>query len=310
MNEIITADVFEGLRQIPDGTVDTCVTSPPYYGLRDYGAENQIGAEPTPEEYIAKLVEVFREVRRVLKDRGTLWLNIGDSYAGSNKGRMGNGEHTQNGSKSDKYAGQASGRLEKQQTGCKPKDLIGIPWMLAFALRADGWYLRQDIIWHKPNPMPESVCDRCVKAHEYVFLLSKERRYYFDHKAIQEPAKYAGDNRGARPDSRRGTRMNSMSSATGEYRNKRDVWTLPTKPYKGAHFAAFPPDLVRPCIRAGAPQGGIVLDPFCGSGTTGATAVEEGRGYIMIDAVQEYTELAQRRVSEAKERSTPCSTEK
>jgi DNA modification methylase len=239
---ILLGDVRQRLRELPDQCVQTCITSPPYWGLRDYGETRQIGLEQTPDAYVAEMVSVFAEVRRVLRDDGTLWLNLGDSYNGS--GGAG-GDYGVGGFKEGqpKYPGRKVGTL-------KPKDLVGIPWRVAFALQADGWYLRQDIIWHKPNPMPESVTDRCTKSHEYVFLLSKSARYYFDNRAIAEPAKYAGDDRGARGDKRRGTSMNSMSGATGETRNKRDVWEVATKPFSGAHFAVMPEALVEPCIKA------------------------------------------------------------
>lgn len=248
----------------------TCVTSPPYFGLRDYGHDGQIGLEETPEQYVAAMVDVFRHVREILADDGTLWLNIGDSYAGSGKGPAGNlgkahnerhMEHTR-----------ASGLVPE---GCKPKDLIGIPWMLAFALRADGWYLRQDIIWSKPNPMPESVKDRCTRAHEYVFLLSKSRTYFFDNLAMQE------------------------ASNEGEKRNRRSVWQVATRPYKGAHFATYPPALIEPCILAGSREGDIVLDPFMGSGTTASVAVQHGRQYIGCELNRDYEPLQLARITDA-----------
>lgn len=297
-NNIIFGDALDVLKQMPDGIVNTCVTSPPYYGLRDYGVEGQIGLEETPEEYVKKLVSTFREVKRVLRDDGTLWLNIGDSYAGSGKGGAFYPESTL-GTKQATNKG-TIGKPNLQQAvvpqHCKPKDLMGIPWMLAFALRNDGWYLRQDIIWHKTNPMPEPVKDRCTKSHEYIFLLSKSRKYYFDSDSIKEPAKYPNDNRGARKDSRRGTECNSMSGKTGKFRNKRDVWTISTKPCKEAHFAVFPPDLVEPCILAGCPQDGFVLDPFIGSGTTGMVAKTLGRNYIGIDLNSDYKEIQDRKI--------------
>jgi DNA modification methylase len=274
---ILIGDVRERLKELPDQSVNCCVTSPPYWGLRDYGNDGQIGLEQDPDDFIAELVTVFREVRRVLRDDGTLWLNIGDSYSGSGKGTAGNLGKKHN----ERHLENKTGGLVPN--GTKPKDLVGIPWMLAFALRADGWYLRQDIIWHKPNPMPESVRDRCTKAHEYIFLLSKSPKYYFDSEAMKEPAKYPFDNRGARADSRAGTSMNSVGGKTGirfggnkygdsddpkhstksgnEYiatgtRNKRSVWSVTTQPFKGAHFATFPPALIEPCILAGSPRGG------------------------------------------------------
>jgi site-specific DNA-methyltransferase (adenine-specific) len=258
---ILIGDVRERLKELPNQSVNCCITSPPYWGLRDYGNDGQIGLEQDPDDFIAELVAVFREVKRVLHDDGTLWVNIGDSYAGSGKGR--NPDGTVHVSALIAKQGTSAGTIMGDvfsgivPSGTKPKDLVGIPWMLAFALRADGWYLRQDIIWHKPNPMPESVRDRCTKAHEYIFLLSKSRQYYFDNEAIKEPAKYVGDDRGSRKDSRRGTKMNSMSGVTNEFRNKRDVWSVPVRPFKGAHFATFPTTLIEPCILAGTSEHGV-----------------------------------------------------
>jgi DNA modification methylase len=287
----------------------TCVTSPPYYGLRDYGHDGQIGLEETPEEYITAMVEVFRCVWDVLEDDGTLWLNIGDSYAGSGKGPAGN-----LGAKNDERNMTHTPSSSFVPTGCKPKDLIGIPWMLAFALRADGWYLRQDIIWHKPNPMPESVQDRCTKAHEYIFLMSKSQKYHYDSEAIQEES--VGGSKGAaasfkRENSKRGIENVCPSSpmAThradredvqydGPNRNRRSVWTIATKPYAGAHFAVFPSDLIEPCILAGAPVGSVVLDPFMGSGTTAQVAQNLGRQYLGCELNPEYEALQQSRLSQ------------
>jgi DNA modification methylase len=301
MNKIEFGDCRETMRKWAAQGVkaQTCVTSPPYYGLRDYGHEGQIGLEETPEEYINAMVEVFRCVWDVLEDDGTLWLNIGDSYA-STGGRQveqtvrKSGDYVNSGQKGSDGVGTS----RKPPEGIKTKDLIGIPWMLAFALRADGWYLRQDIIWHKPNPMPESVQDRCTKAHEYIFLLSKSQKYYYDIEAIQEPAIYAGDDRGSRTDSRRGTEANSVSGKTGEFKNKRSVWTVTTKPYSGAHFAVFPSELIEPCILAGAPVGGIVLDPFMGSGTTAQVAQDLGRKYLGCELNTEYGKLQQKRLAQ------------
>lgn len=270
----------------------TCVTSPPYYGLRDYGHDGQIGLEETPAAYIDAMVEVFRCVWDVLEDDGTLWVNIGDSYCGT--GSKGDFVDPKN---PNGRNGQSVSKTQKIE-GYKSKDLIGIPFMLAFALRNDGWYLRQDIIWHKPNPMPESVQDRCTKSHEYIFLLSKKQKYYYDINAMQEPAIYAGDDRGARGDSRRGTEANSMSGKTGETRNKRSVWSVTTKPYAGAHFAVFPPDLIEPCIMAGAPIGGIVLDPFMGSGTTAQVAQNLGRKYLGCELNTDYEILQRERLKQ------------
>ena len=309
MGQIITSDALEGLKSLPEGIADMCVTSPPYYGLRDYGVDGQIGLEETPEAYIERLVQVFREVRRVLKDDGILWIVIGDSYNGSGKAKGANLDGCLQ--ETNKHAQQTKTTNIK---GLKSKDMIGIPWELAFALRADGWWLRQDIIWSKPNPMPESVTDRCTKSHEYIFLLSKSRQYYFDHKIIMEPATYDG-----RKDTRmKGSHKYSQEGVTGlpvqtfaarglerwqkddegnYLRNKRSVWTINTKPFFGVHFAVFPSNLVRPCIQAGSREGGIVLDPFFGSGTTGEVAIEEGRDYIGIELNPAYVVLAEKRLA-------------
>lgn len=310
---ILRGDALELLRTLPPESVHTCVTSPPYYDLRDYGVDGQIGKEGTPEEYIKKLLQVFREVRRVLTRDGTLWVNIGDSYAGSGKGRMADGTHyDKRPSKSGNYGGTREGHLKKTEAaGCKPKDLIGIPWMLAFALRADGWYLRQDIIWQKPNCMPESVQDRCTKSHEYIFLLSKQKKYYFDAKAIREPVTAAKGNAktfrggGAYTNGRsfdnsaqveRESRGN-QENITG-MRNRRSVWNVSTNGFRGAHFAVFPEKLIEPCISAGSPQGGTVLDPFAGSGTTGVVAVRAGRNFIGCEINADYADMAEKRISE------------
>ncbi|CCG99820.1 putative adenine-specific DNA-methyltransferase [Fibrella aestuarina BUZ 2] len=332
-NHIYQTDCLTGLTQFPDNSVDCCVTSPPYYGLRDYGCTGQIGLEETPDEYINRLVAVFREVRRVLKPEGTLWVNIGDSYA--NDGKWGG--HT-GGKHASVLHASPIGR-NKRYTGLKPKDLIGIPWMLAFALRADGWYLRQDIIWHKPNPMPESVTDRCTKSHEYVFLLSKSERYYYDHQAIKEPVtastiarlsqnieeqkgsdrvpgktngpmkavggRAAGNkthkyvsayNESESEEYRTKAGLLNVADVAYETRNKRSVWTVSTKPFAEAHFATFPPDLIVPCIKAGCPAGGVVLDPFMGAGTTAIVARNLQRHYVGLELNPEYVELARRRI--------------
>lgn len=298
MNKILLGDSLTILKTLESESVQTCVTSPPYFGLRDYGMEGQIGLESTPEAYVQAMVSLFREVKRMLRKDGTLFLNLGDSYG-------------------------------------KGKHLLGIPWRVAFALQEDGWILRQDIIWSKPNPMPESVTDRCTKSHEYMFLLSKSPKYYFDNNAIAEPARYCGERnrsnmRGGTTDPKlkhhgltgvkkdRGktwqerkaagevmrhglagaAASNSGGYLTKETRNKRSVWSVNTKPYKGAHFATFPPALIEPCVLAGAPKGGIVLDPFFGSGTTGAVAVKNDRQYIGIELNPEYVTLAEKRLSE------------
>jgi DNA modification methylase len=287
----------------------TCVTSPPYYGLRDYGHEGQIGLEETPEQYIAAMVEVFRCVWDVMEDDGTLWLNLGDSYAGSGKGQMGDGSASDRKSaKQGTSAGTLTGGLPIGNTGLASKQLVGIPWRVALALQADGWILRQDIIWHKPNPMPESVQDRCTKAHEYIFLLSKSQKYYFDNEAIAEPLAASSVERLAQPTLAEQTGSDRVPGKTngnmkavgnGETRNKRSVWTVTTKPYKGAHFATFPPALITPCILAGAPAGGIVLDPFMGSGTTAAVAIANGRDYLGCELNPAYKELQDLRIKEA-----------
>lgn len=280
----------------------TCVTSPPYYGLRDYGHDGQIGLEETPEEYIKAMVEVFRCVWDVLEDDGTLWLNIGDSYYNYRPGK-GQALVQQTVASNDQDLPQVCARRGNKLDGLKEKDLIGIPWMLAFALRADGWYLRQDIIWHKPNPMPESVQDRCTKAHEYIFLMSKSQKYYFDYEAIKEgdqeytrkasPKKIATS--GALPDGA-GIHGGFGKDITTIGANKRSVWTVNTKPYAGAHFAVFPQELIEPCIMAGAPVGGIVLDPFMGSGTTAQVAQHLNRQYLGCELNPEYKPLQDKRL--------------
>lgn len=375
MTRILTGDCRDVLKTLPDQSVNCCVTSPPYWGLRDYGTanweggsadcdhkpdtahqkqgatsqrtgranseaqrnetfrgvcpkcgarrvDNQIGLEQTPEEYVEKLAEVFREVRRVLRKDGTLWVNLGDSYNAA--GREGHG--TRRGCKQGTNRASAEGADGCRPTahGLKPKDLVGIPWRVAFALQADGWYLRQDIIWSKPNPMPESVTDRCTKSHEYLFLLAKSERYYFDSKAIAEPAAQSSLDRwdqdvgGQKGSYRVPGKSNGPMRAVGvpvvhgnrpgrddggracnkpdQYtRNKRSVWTVSTQPYKQAHFATFPPALILPCILAGCPAGGTVLDPFGGSGTTGDVASGNGRDAILIELNPDYVELSRQR---------------
>ena len=264
---ILFGDCRETLSQI-DEKVRMCVTSPPYYGLRNYGDEGkQIGLEDTPEEYINNLVNIFRSVRNCLSDDGTLWVNIGDSYYNYRPGK-GQALVQQTVATNKQDLPDKCARRGNKLEGLKEKDLIGIPWMLAFALRADGWYLRQDIIWNKPNPMPESVRDRCTKSHEYVFLLSKNQNYYFDVDVIKEPT-----------------------------RRKRSVWNINKKPYKGSHFAVFPPELITPCILAGSEKNDIVLDPFMGSGTTAMVARDLGRHYIGCELHEEYNDLIQQRVT-------------
>jgi DNA modification methylase len=301
MNKIEFGDCRETMRRwAAEGVkVQTCVTSPPYFGLRDYGHEGQIGLEQTPEQYITAMVEVFRCVKDVLADDGTLWLNIGDSYAANRTYQV---PSTKGGPKhSDSQS--VGGKGSKVPEGLKPKDLIGIPWMLAFALRADGWYLRQDIIWHKPNPMPESVRDRCTKAHEYIFLMSKSDRYFFDSEAMREDCtrgyegKAGGKKRESIGDGQRGL---ALTQTLDGKRNRRSVWTVATRPYKGAHFATFPTALIEPCILAGSRPGDIVLDPFMGSGTTAQVALQHGRQYLGCELNPEYAPLQEQRISNAK----------
>jgi DNA modification methylase len=291
-NKIYHGDCIEGMRQLPDESIDCCVTSPPYWGLRDYGHDNQIGLEETPEEYVSKMVAVFHEVKRVLKPEGTLWLNLGDSYAGNcsrtSTGRAGMGDKRE-------------GIYKKIGTGLKPKDLVGIPWLVAFALRADGWYLRQDIIWHKLNPMPESVTDRCTKSHEYIFIMSKSAKYYYDADAIAEKQESTsksfngskGNKSGANGDRNDGGRAGI--ERTG-FRNKRSVWTVTTKPFPEAHFATFPEALIEPCILAGCPKGGVVLDPFMGSGTTACVAIKNSRSWYGCELNRDYINIAEKRI--------------
>jgi DNA modification methylase len=337
LNTILNGDVFQELKKIPDQSINCCVTSPPYYGLRDYGEDGQLGLEDTPEEYIKRMVEVFSIVKDKLKDDGTLWLNIGDSYAGGG-GASGHTQSTKNlGAKTHDYgAVKSAGKTY----GLKPKDLIGIPWMLAFALRVDGWYLRQDIIWHKPNPMPESVIDRCTKSHEYIFLLSKSRKYYYDNDAIKTPLTEStinrvsqdienqngservpgktngnmkavvkgavfGGNKGKNytpmpgdPNFRNGSEQwgRKYQISDDGKANKKSVWTVTTKPFKEAHFATFPEKLIIPCIKAGSPEDGVVLDPFMGAGTTALVAKKLYRNYVGIELNAEYVEIANRRL--------------
>ena len=294
---LVLGDCRNVLPTLPAGSVHCCVTSPPYFGLRDYGHENQIGLERTAEAFVQELVEVFREVRRVLRDDGTLWLNLGDSY-NANRGAST--------SISDGTAGRGHPTHRRGLTTptLKNKDLIGIPWRVAFALQSDGWYLRQDIIWHKPNPMPESVKDRCTRAHEYIFMLTKSAKYYYDAGAIKEPSVMRPQNRNTKRsehpkgDSGRGAHVRPEGGTSYESRNRRSVWTVATKSYKGAHFATFPPKLIEPCILAGCPAGGTVLDPFMGSGTTAAVSLQHGRQFVGVELNPEYLELARRRVDQ------------
>ena len=293
---ILFGDCRETLKQF-DEKARVCVTSPPYYGLRDYGGENnQIGMEQTPEDYVDEMVKVFRLVRDNLTDDGTLWLNIGDSYYNY---RSDGNYPKQTVSKTRQDLPTKTPVRGNKLKGLKQKDLIGIPWMLAFALRADGWYLRQDIIWAKPNPMPESVKDRCTKSHEYIFLLSKNKNYYYDNEAIKEPAKDWGTrDRTNGKYHNEGTGLQPHSGLTKSYtkKNKRSVWSVTKKPYKGAHFATFPPELIEPCIKAGSEVGDIILDPFMGSGTTAMVAKLLDRYYIGCELHKEYNNLIQERV--------------
>ena len=301
VDTILFGDCRQTLKEF-DGKARTCVTSPPYYGLRDYGGEDkQIGQEESPEEYIQNLVEVFRSVRDVLTDDGTLWVNIGDSYYNYRPGK-GQALPKQSVSKTKQDLPDKCAKRGNKLQGLKEKDLIGIPWMLAFALRADGWYLRQDIIWHKPNPMPESVKDRCTKSHEYIFLLSKNRKYYYNNEAIKEPVKQDWGTRdrskGKYHNSGTGLVPHSGLSKSYDRKNKRDVWSVTNKPYKGAHFAVYPPDLIEPCIKAGSEEGDIVLDPFMGSGTTAIVSKSLNRHYIGCELHEDYGKLIQKRLSE------------
>lgn len=349
LNRIYHGDTRALLKKIPDGSIHCCVTSPPYWGLRDYGVDGQIGLEETPEEFVVSMVKIFREVKRALRPDGTLWLNIGDSYAQDSKrgGKMG-GKHAKG------LHGTTGIGRNRNKSGLPGKNLVGIPWRVAFALQADGWYLRQDIIWAKPNPMPESVTDRCTKSHEYIFLMSKAARYFYDNEAIKEPAGEKGSansfrggcyvngntdnstmgkrtvsgnkkvkvpsgwdtNKGShdkligrykkRPSKKKGsfngkteamahTGQNAFRAVT-DTRNKRSVWVVGSQPFKKAHFATFPPKLIEPCILAGCPKGGTVLDPFFGSGTTGYVALENNRNFIGFELNPDYIKIAEDRI--------------
>lgn len=313
--KILNGDCREILPTLDEQSVHCCVTSPPYFGLRDYGEPGQIGLEQTPEEFVAALVEVFGHVRRVLRDDGTLWLNLGDSYNAA--GRVGHGTRQGHKQGTNRASAAKADVCRPSVADLKPKDLIGIPWRVAFALQADGWYLRSDIIWAKPNPMPESVTDRPTKAHEYLFLLAKSERYYYDAAAIKEPVAESTIGRGpvdfggskgrnykpeaGDPNFRGGNEQwgrtfNYVESCKGG-RNRRTVWTVATQPYSGAHFATFPPKLIEPCILAGCPEGGTVLDPFGGSGTTGRVAIQNRRNAILIELNPEYVGLQKKRTS-------------
>jgi len=302
--EILEGDCLAGLATLPDASVNCCVTSPPYWGLRDYGVDGQIGLEPTPADYVSKMVAVFREVRRVLRDDGTLWLNLGDSYSGSASSGSASSSTlvgTPNASRSG-----CGPSVKSSFDGLAPKNLVGIPWRVAFALQADGWYLRSDIIWAKPNPMPESVTDRPTKAHEYLFLLSKSERYHYDADAVAEQAETAGKIGGFTPNAAIAAGVKPTGNMIAERgrayvrkdtRNKRTVWTIPTEPFPGAHFAVMPTGLVKPCILAGCPTGGTVLDPFTGSGTVAVVAIEHGCNFVGCELNPEYVKIAEDRIA-------------
>ena len=312
MNKIITGDAFIELTKLESQSVDVCITSPPYFGLRDYGDEKQIGQEETVTQYIDRLTLVFSQVKRVLKDTGTLWIVIGDSYAGSGKGRNANGTINNSNLNCKQYTnrGSVSGKITNTKSNgkqCKPKDLIGVPWMLAFKLKETGWYLRQEIIWEKPNAMPENVKDRCTRCHETIFMFSKNKQYFYNSKENMEPA-VNGD-----PSSPRGSKgtlrpnkgmreKTEKPSYKIEMRNRRSVWRCSVKPYKGAHFATFPLELIVPIIKIAAPENGIVLDCFSGSGTVGVACQECDRSFIGIDINEKYSMMAKERIKEAKEK--------
>jgi DNA modification methylase len=303
MNRIEFGDCRDIMKRWADEgvKVQTCVTSPPYFGLRDYGHDGQIGLEETVDEYVAAIVDVFKHVRELLADSGTLWLNLGDSYYNYRPGK-GQSLVKQTVSNTNQDLPQNCARRGNKQAGLKEKDLIGIPWRVAFALQADGWYLRQDIIWHKPNPMPESVRDRCTKNHEYIFLLTKKSKYYFDNEAIKEPVKEDWGTRD-RTDGKYHNEGSGLTPHSGleksyEMANKRSVWTVTTKPFSGAHFAVFPPDLIEPCVLAGTKSGELVLDPFMGSGTTAAVAQRLNRQYIGCELNKDYEVLQNERLKQ------------
>ena len=345
VDRIILGDCRKVLRRLPDESVQCCVTSPPYWGLRDYGVQGQLGLEQTPEEYVGKMIDVFREVRRILRNDGTLWVNLGDCYVAGFRGGSVGIKSTLNGTRRNQVQYRSFRRDQKPMgdvlgrcvSGLKPKDIVGIPWRLAFALQADGWYLRSDIIWHKPNPMPESVQDRPTKSHEYVFLLAKSERYFYDVDAIREPYTYGegGDHHrnvdlsGKYMPPGQASPHNGLRKASkfprgwdsgpgphhglaGNYpfekdrvypfhpggRTKRSVWTVGARAFKDEHFATFPEALVEPCILAGCPPGGIVLDPFIGSGTTGIVALSLGRHFVGIEISPKYAAMARRRLAQ------------
>jgi DNA modification methylase len=304
IDTILYGDCRETLKNLTNLSVQTCVTSPPYYGLRDYGGEEkQLGQENSPKEYIDNLVNVFRIIKEKLSDDGTLWVNLGDSYYNYRPGK-GQSYPKQSVSKTKQDLPDKCNKRGNKLDGLKEKDLIGIPWMFAFAMRDDGWYLRQDIIWHKPNPMPESVKDRCTKSHEHIFLFSKNKKYYYDNEAIKEPVKQDWGTRdrtkGKYHNIGSGLSPHSGLSKSYDRKNKRDVWSVTNKPYKGSHFAVFPPDLIEPCILAGSREGDLILDPFIGSGTTAMVSKKHNRHYIGCELHEEYQELIQQRVPDQK----------
>ena len=298
---ILFGDCRETLKAFLPQSARMCVTSPPYYGLRDYGGEDkQIGQEKTPEEFVDELVSVFREVRNVLTNDGTCWVNLGDSYYNYRPGK-GQSYPKQSVSKTKQDLPDKCSKRGNKLQGLKEKDLIGIPWMFAFAMRKDGWYLRQDIIWHKPNPMPESVRDRCTKSHEYIFLFSKNKKYFYDNEAIKEPAKDWGTRdrtNGKYHNTGTGLAPHSGLSKSYDRKNKRSVWSVTNKPYREAHFATYPPDLIEPCILAGSEKGDTVLDPFMGAGTTAAVAKALGRNYIGCELNENYASLIEKRIND------------
>lgn len=310
INKIYQGNSLEVLKTFPDESIQTCITSPPYYGLRDYGVDGQFGLETDVEDYVQSLVDLFREVKRVLKEDGTVWLNLGDTYWGggwrNDMIREQSGD-IQQGHKGTHDAKQITNATGKHHT-YKPKDLMGVPWKVAFALQEDGWYLRQDIIWNKPNPMPESVKDRCTKNHEYIFLLSKSRTYYFDHESIKEPAKpdtSVRDRDNTKLNNTPGrTKMKGLKPNHYTTKNKRSVWTVNKRPFAEAHFATFPEDLIEPCVLAGAPEGGIVLDPFSGAGTTAVVATKHNRNYVGIELNPEYVEISEKRLEPVNQKQT------
>ena len=297
---LLIGNSLEKIDEIEEKSVQAIITSPPYWGLRDYHADGQLGEELVPEDFVKNLTSLFNKSKRVLKDDGTLWLNIGDTYFGAKGGHWEGGNSITSNATGDNY--RMHRKAPPKHHRLKTKDLTGVPWMLAFSLQKDGWYLRQDIIWHKPNPMPEAVKDRCVKSHEYIFLLSLKPKYYFDYEAIQEKAMYVGDNRASRGDSRRNeplaASMAANSQPTKEFRNKRSVWSINTAQSGEAHFAVFPEKIPELCIRAGTKEGDIVLDPFMGSGTTASVAKRLGRKWIGIEINEEYAEFINNKTSQ------------